>query len=117
VVQASSSRPNSGIPAAGEHRFLPGEGLAELRPDVSPQTADVIARRERPRLLASQRLYLIWTTMYRYRIEGKRSVVAIVAALEVDPWIAAAQPNYLYTLQSERTGGLAEAHYVIRESV
>jgi subtilisin family serine protease len=115
VAQASSVRPNSGIPAAGEHRFVPREVLVELRPDVPPQTADVIARRVRLRLLASQRLALIGTTMYRYRIEGKRSVGAVVAALEADPQIAAAQPNYLYTLQSERTGGLAEAQYVIRE--
>ncbi len=116
-AQASSARPNSGIPAAGEHRFVPNEVLVELRPDVSPQTADAIARRERLRLLASQRLALIGTTMYRYRIEGriegKRSVVAIVATLEADPRIAAVQPNYLYTLQSERKGGLAEAQYVI----
>jgi subtilisin family serine protease len=112
-AQASSSRPNSGIPAAGENRFVPGEVLVELRPDVSPQTADVIAKRERLRLLASQRLALIGTTMYRYRIEGKRSVAAIVAPLEADARIAAVQPNYLYTLQSEPTGGLAAAQYVI----
>lgn len=114
-AQASSARPNNGIPAAGEHRFVQDEVLVELRPDVSPQTADVIAKRVRLRLLASQRLALIGTTMYRYRIVGKRSVVAIVAALEADPRIAAVQPNYLYTLQSERTGALAEAQYAIPE--
>lgn len=53
--------------------------------------------------------------MYRYRIEGKRSVVAIVAALEADPRIATVQPNYLYTLQGERTSGLSEAQYAIPE--
>jgi hypothetical protein len=113
VPQLLSPRPNSGVPAAGEHRFVPDEVLVELRPEVSPQTAGVIAKRERLRLLASQRLALIGTTMYRYRIVGKRSVGAIVAALEADPRIAAVQPNYLYTLQNERTGGLAEAQYVI----
>ncbi|MGH6853047.1 MAG: S8 family peptidase, partial [Methylocella sp.] len=82
---------------------------------ISPQTANVIAKRERLRLLASQRLALIGTTMYRYRIEGKRSVVATIAALEADPRIATVQPNYLYTLQSERAGGLAEAQYAIPE--
>ena len=109
----SSGHPNSGIPAAGDHRFVPDEVLVELRPELSSQTADVVARQERLRLLASQHLTLIGTTLYRYRIEGKRSVAAIVKALEADTRIAAVQPNFLFALQSKLSSGLAEAQYVI----
>ncbi len=109
----SSGHPNSGISAAGDHRFVPDEVLVELRPELSSQTADLVARQERLHLLASQHLTLIGTTLYRYRIEGKRSVVAIVKALEADTRIAAVQPNFLFALQSELSSGLAEAQYVI----
>lgn len=114
-TRPNTTRPNSGIPAAGEQRFVPDEVLFELRPDVAPQIAEVIANRNRLRQLASQRLPLIGTTMYRYRIVGKRSVATVVAALEADSRLAAVQPNYLYTLQAERSGGLAEAQYVIQK--
>ena len=113
VPQLLPARANSGIPAVGEHRFVANEVLVELRPDVSALTADAIAKRERLRPLASQRLPLIGTTMYCYRIAGKRPVATVIAALEAEPRIAAVQPNYLYTLQSEPTGGLAEAQYVV----
>jgi hypothetical protein len=112
-ARVSSTRANSGVPAAGEHRFVADEVLVEVRPDISVEMADAIAKRERLRPLASQRLPLIGTTMYRYRIVGKRPVATVIAALEAEPRIAAVQPNYLYTLQSEPTGGLAEAQYVV----
>lgn len=122
--QASSARPMrliSGIPAADEHRFAPGEVLVEFSPDVSLQTADAITGRERLQRLASQLLPMSGTMMYRYRIkgksqlDGKRSVGAVIAALEAVPQIVAVQPNYIYTLQSDRAGGLAGAQYMIPE--
>ena len=111
--QASSARPISGMPAADEHRYVSNEVLVELRPDVSLQTIDAIARRERLQLLDPQPLSMVGTTMYRYRIVGKRSVVETVATLEADPRVSVVQPNYIYTLESERAGALAEAQYVI----
>jgi subtilisin family serine protease len=117
--RSTSARPKSGVPAADEHRFAPGEVLVEFSPGVSLQTADAITGRERLQRLASQPLPLSGTTMYRYRIkgksqlDGKRSVGAVIAALEAVPRIVAVQPNYLYTLQGERTGALTEAQYII----
>ncbi|HEY8032749.1 MAG TPA: S8 family serine peptidase [Methylocella sp.] len=117
LPQPLPSRANGTNPAASEHSFVPGEVLVELRPDVSPQAANDLASRQRLQLLAPQHLVLTGTTMYRYRIEGraegKRSVGAIVAALEADPRIAAVQPNYVYTLQNDRPGVLAGAQYAI----
>lgn len=117
LPQPLPSRSNGTNQAASEHSFVAGEVLVELRPDVSSQTANEIASRERLQLLAPQHLVLTGTTVYRYRIEGraegKRSVGAIVAALEADPRIVAVQPNYLYTLQNDRPGVLAGAQYAI----
>ena len=59
IARAPFPRPNSGVPAAKEDRFVRDEVLIELRPDVSLETTDDIARREQLRLVASQRLELI----------------------------------------------------------
>ena len=44
---------------------------------------------------------LTGTTFYRWRIPDRRSVAAVVRALEADTRIASAQPNYRYTLQQD----------------
>jgi subtilisin family serine protease len=106
--------PKTGVPPKKEHRYVPDEVLFELRPGVSPQTADAVAKRERLQRLAAQNLELIGTTLYRYRIKDKRSVPAVVAALEADPSIAAIQPNYLYRLQQDaETNVFAREQYAV----
>jgi subtilisin family serine protease len=104
-------RPNTGVPAASEHRFVSDEILLELRPDVSPQSAATIGRRERLQLLASQHLELSGTTVYRYRIKGERSAASTIRTLQADPKIAAVQPNYLYTLQADQAGEFPGIQY------
>jgi hypothetical protein len=42
--QSLPARPNSGIPAAIEERFVPGEVLCELRAGVSTQATNAIAK-------------------------------------------------------------------------
>ena len=115
VAQAAPAppplRPISGVPAKDEHRYVPDEVLFEVRAGASPQTADEIARPQRLQRLASQPLELIGTTLYRYKIKDKRSVPAVVAALERDARIAAVQPNYLYRLQDEPNGRLGGNQY------
>jgi hypothetical protein len=113
VARAPQPRPNSGVPPAGETRFVQDEVLFELRPGASPQTADEIGRQERLQRLASQPLELLGTTLYRYKIKDRRSVAAVIAALETDARIAAVQPNYLYTLQSDQGGPFAKAQYAV----
>jgi hypothetical protein len=91
------------------NRFVADEVLVEVRPDISVEMADAIAKQERLRPLASQRLPLIGNNV---PLPDRRQAT-VIAALEAEPRIAAVQPNYLYTLQSEPTGGLAEAQYVV----
>ena len=107
----SSGRPKSGVPAAKEDRFVRDEVLIEFHPDVSPQTADDIARREQLQLITSQRLELIQATINRYRILDARSVPEVIVALEKNPRIASTQPNYLYSLQQKKDGDLPQKQY------
>jgi fervidolysin-like protein len=111
IARAPLPRRDSGAPAVKEDRFVRDEVLIELRPNVSLETTDDIARREQLQLVASQRLELIHTTVLRYKIKSTRPVAAVIAALETDPRIAAAQPNYLFSLQEEKIGGLAQKQY------
>jgi subtilisin family serine protease len=118
IAKAALPRPNSGVPAIDERRFVQREVLFELRKDVSPQTADAvadgIARRERLQRLASQSLDMIGTTLYRYEIKDKRSVPAVIASLERYPQVAAVQPNYVYTLQQAgQNGHFVEEQYTV----
>lgn len=112
VAKKSQAHPDDGI-AASEHRFVAGEILFELRPSVSPEAAGDIARRERLQLLASQRLALSATTVYRCRIKGGHSVAGAIGALEADPKIAAVQPNYLYTLLAGQADELLGIQYAV----
>ncbi len=113
VASQPPPRSHHVVTAAHDDRFVPDEVLFELRPDVPPQMAEALAKKNRLRLLGSQSLPLIGTTMYRSRIIGKRSVATVVAALQADPRLSGIQPNYLYSLQADHTGTLSEAQYVV----
>jgi hypothetical protein len=89
----------SGIPPAGETRMVPDEVVIEL-PNTTPQrTIAAIRRRFRLTALESRRDDLLGTTFYRWRIPDRRSVAAVIRALDGERRIASAQPNYLFTLQ------------------
>jgi subtilisin family serine protease len=89
----------SGIPPAGETRMVPDEVVIEL-PNTTPQrTIAAIQRRFRLTALESRRDELLGTTFYRWRIPDRRSVAAVIRALDGERRIASAQPNYLFTLQ------------------
>jgi len=98
--RAASSRP-SGVPPAGENRMLPDEVVLEIANSASPQSISALQRRFNLQPLEQQRFALTGTTVYRWRIPDRRSVAAVVRALEGDRAVASAQPNYLYTLQED----------------
>ncbi len=95
-----SARP-SGVPAAGETRMVPDEVVIELPNTVPAATLNSVQQRHRLTRLESQSVALTGTTFYRWRIPDRRSVAAVVRALEADTRIASAQPNYRYTLQQD----------------
>lgn len=89
----------SNAPPANERRLVPDEVVIELSNTVSPQQINALQQRHRLTRLESQPITLTGTTLYRWRIPDRRSVPAVVRALEADSVVASAQPNYLFTLQ------------------
>ena len=65
-------------------RLVPDEVVIELRNSVTPQTIDALQRRFRLTRIESQPSQLTGTTLYRWRIPDRRSVAAVVRALEGD---------------------------------
>jgi subtilisin family serine protease len=94
-----NSRRNSGVPPVGKRRMVPDEVVVELPNTASTSTIEAVRTRFRLTQLDSQPIPLIGTTFYRWRIPDRRSVAAVVRALEGDARVASAQPNYLFSLQ------------------
>jgi hypothetical protein len=97
--QRSVRRGPSGVPPANERRYVPDEVVIAIANTIGPQRIDALQRRFRLQRLEQQRSQLAGTTLYRWRIPDRRSVATVVRALETDAVVAAAQPNYLFTLQ------------------
>lgn len=97
--QNTAQRGPSGVPPANERRLVPDEVVIELRNTVRPQQIDALQRRHRLSRVESQVSQLSGTTLYRWRIPDRRSVVQVVRELEANNLVVSAQPNYLYTLQ------------------
>jgi hypothetical protein len=86
-----------GVPPRGERRFVPNEVITEFSPSASAQSIVQIGRRYNLSQIESQSFPLIGSTLFRWRIAGRRSVVNVVGALGNDRSVANAQPNYVFT--------------------
>ena len=90
----------TGVPPAGENRFLTNEMVFHVPPNVSPQTVDTVARRLGLSTVASQSFNLSGGTLFRFRITDGRPVADVIRALESEN-IGVAQPNYVFRLQQD----------------
>src|SRR5262249_33803393 len=86
-----------GVPPLGERRFVPNEVITAFSPNASAQAIAQIARRYNLSQIESQSFPLIGSTLFRWRVAGRRSVVNVVGALEIERSVANAQPNYVFT--------------------
>jgi subtilisin family serine protease len=98
AVNRGASRVLSGVPPVGERRFVPDEVMIRLPGNMPPQAVDELARRHGLARLESQTIALTGTTFHRFRIADRRAVPAVIAALEAEGAIGAAQPSYRFTL-------------------
>jgi subtilisin family serine protease len=80
---------------------VPDEVVIEVARSVSPQQIEALQLRHRLTRIESRTSALSGTTMFRWRIPDRRSVPAVIRALEADRVVATAQPNYLFTLQQD----------------
>ncbi len=89
----------SGVPAAGENRYVPDEIVATVPRTVAPRTLAAIEQRHRLSRVETHRSALASATLLRWRIADGRGVPAAIRALEREGAVSGAQPNYVYTLQ------------------
>jgi len=89
------------VPPASETRFVPGEVLIEMRGGrpIAP-----LAGRLGLDVIASRTSLLAGATLHRLRArDGRTTTPMILARLQREPTVAAAQPNWVYTLQQAAT--------------
>jgi hypothetical protein len=91
------------IAAVNDQRFVPDEILVSFTGGASPAVVANFAQTQRLALLGTpHQLPLINTAIYHFRITDQRTVPAVLAGLQGDARLAAAQPNYLYALRESR---------------
>jgi len=101
---AGGGASGSGVPPPGERRFVADEIVTEVPASVTPQALESMARRYNLTRLESIDLPLIGSTVYRWRVSGRRSVADIIGTIEDQhAVIASAQPNYVFRLQEDAT--------------
>jgi Subtilase family len=104
VPAAGGGASGSGVPPAGERRFVADEIVTEISASAAPQAIESLARRYNLMRLESINLPLIGGTLYRWRVDGRRSVADVVGVIEDQhAVIASAQPNYVFRLQEDAT--------------
>jgi subtilisin family serine protease len=86
----------TGVPPAGETRFVSNEMVFHVGANVSQQRIDAVARRLGLSAVASQSSQLTGGRFVHFRMSGGRQVAEVVRALEAEN-IGAAAPNYVYT--------------------
>src|SRR5579862_4537268 len=109
----------TGVPAAGETRFLTNEMVFHVDRSVSPQTVDAVARRLGLSTIAMQDLRISGGTLFRFRVPDGRPVADAIRALEAEH-IGTAQPNYVFRLQQDatqaaRSGAGDQPQYVVNK--
>ena len=103
----------SGLPPAGETRFVPDEVIIIYQDGQTPQTIAAFEQSQALQSLASRTIALIGADLYRYRIIDGRTVRQVIAAAEQIPTVSAVQPNYLYTLQDQSAAAAPSPQYAL----
>jgi hypothetical protein len=75
-------------------KYAPQEIVFEFKPNASPQIIDQVIAANKLERIASWKFKLTNSIIFQYRIQDGRSVGAVMAALQQDPNILNAQPNY-----------------------
>jgi pentapeptide MXKDX repeat protein len=92
----------TGVPPAGETRFVATEMVFQVGSNVSQQALDNAMRRLGLSTIASQTVGVTGGTLFHLRVAGGRAVADVVRALEAEN-IGIAQPNYVYQLRQDAT--------------
>ncbi|HML12967.1 MAG TPA: S8 family serine peptidase [Xanthobacteraceae bacterium] len=91
----------TGVPPAGERRFIQNEMVLHVGAEVSAETVQGVAARLGLTQIGYQRFDLVGRGLYRFRITDGRSVSDVIRAMEAEKITATAQPNYVFKLQQD----------------
>lgn len=89
----------SGMPTTEEARFLDNEVIVRFQLTARQSAMDRLVARLGLEHQEARTFALAGVTVHRYRIASNRNVRDVIAALEADPSVVNAQPDYLYRLQ------------------
>jgi hypothetical protein len=88
----------SGVPPAGERRFVASEAVVQIDRQVGRAEIERLTRDLGVTVVETHPLEATGRTLYHFRSAGGRDAADVVRRLERNNVVAAAQPNYVYTL-------------------
>jgi hypothetical protein len=100
---------NISIPLAGATDFVLNEVLVEIRDGASAQQINQMTSQLQLTLLETQSFSLTGRTLRLYRIDGGRSVRAILLAMRQYAIVVAAQPNHYFPSARTQTPAVPQA--------
>ena len=108
----AAQKPVGGVPPKGEKRYRKDEVLFVLKPTSPADALASVVQAQNLRRIAEAPLQLLRRTVHRYAITDNRSLSQVIAALEADPAVESAQPNYQYELtESSSSAAGAQLQY------
>lgn len=104
----------NGLPRdSTENRFIKNQVIVRYRLSANQSSMDNLVRRLDLRHEAGRTFQLAGATLHLYTIVGGTQVRDIIAALQADPTVVTAQPNYIYTLQQTTAATANDAQYAL----
>jgi subtilisin family serine protease len=94
----AAQKPIGGMPPKGENRYRRDEVLFVLKPASPAETLANVVQAQNLRRIDEAPLQLLRRTVHRYAITDGRTVSQVITALEANPNIESAQPEYRYEL-------------------
>ncbi|EGP07724.1 serine protease precursor [Bradyrhizobiaceae bacterium SG-6C] len=107
--QPSKNAGKKSGPVAAENTYVAKEVLIEVAGNPTDAQADELARRHRLTRVQSQNFALTNSTFFRWRINDKRSVDAVVRELVASGNVKAAQRNNIFKLQQGASSAAAKS--------
>lgn len=112
VRAAPVRRAESGLPPAGEDRFLPDQVIVRYRNNAPARRLNALVARLGLRHEQARTFALAGITTHLYTIANGASVRETITALEASSDVLATQPNYIYVTQ-QAAGSAAGAQYAL----
>lgn len=107
-ASAGSLKPVGGVPPKGENRYRNDEVLFVLKPASPADALAAVIQAQNLRRIDEAPLQLLQRTVHRYAITDGRTVSQVIAALEANPNIESAQPDYQYELTESSSSAVGE---------